>query len=73
MTKDQREKETQQGREILRSQFDARRGCYKIVKYSRFGASWYYTDADCKKAITELCERTTGFGNYIDEANYKES
>lgn len=75
MTKQDRERETRGGKIILRAQYDSRRNCWKIVKYSavggwtRFGSGWYTTCADCRNKIEYIVEGS--LGQYIDEESYK--
>ena len=63
MDKDTRRELVRKGYYVLRSQWDERRQCYKIVKatynsgWSHFGNGWYITGEDCNRKIDDIVAR----------------
>jgi len=72
MNKEQRNTLKAQGIEVLRAQFDAKKGNWRIVKYTssggwaKFGASTgYVSRAEAENAIVRLCNAMPS--NYANE------
>ena len=63
MTKFERTKLADEGKTILRPQFDGRKNYWKIAKYSkfggwkRFGGAWYFSSAQALEKIDKIIER----------------
>ena len=57
MTKQERTKLVDEGKTILRPQWDQRKNCWKIAKYAkfggwkRFGGAWYFSSAQALEKI----------------------